>query len=211
MVPLVEENRVLAQYGIEKLNRNPSIGLNAILINAKIHGLVNMRDIGFSIGPRINAAGRISHASKAVDLLTATNEDHAKKILSVSVYNHYKRVQNPSKDIEISKSNKNDVINIIGKPSSISLFDENLWFFIERENVNQSVFKLGKSKIQKNDVIEIVFNDYGIVKTKKIYDLNDMNDLKIIKETTNKSYGSNSPIGKFLKSMEQKLNSPPYF
>ena len=80
MVPLVEENRVLAQYGIEKLNRNPSIGLNAILINAKIHGLVNMRDIGFSIGPRINAAGRISHASKAVDLLTATNEDHAKKI-----------------------------------------------------------------------------------------------------------------------------------
>tara|TARA_B100001121_G_C18603258_1_gene580566 strand:- start:196 stop:645 length:450 start_codon:yes stop_codon:yes gene_type:complete len=110
--------------------------------------------------------------------------------------------------IEISKSNKNDVINIIGKPSSISLFDENLWFFIERENVNQSVFKLGKSKIQKNDVIEIVFNDYGIVKTKKIYDLNDMNDLKIIKETTNKSYGSNSPIGKFLKSMEQKLNSP---
>ena len=110
--------------------------------------------------------------------------------------------------IEISKSNKNDVLNIIGKPSSISLFDENLWFFIERENVNQSVFKLGKSKIQKNDVIEIVFNDNGIVKTKKIYDLNDMNDLKMIKESTNKTYGTSSPIGKFIKSMEQKLNSP---
>ena len=110
--------------------------------------------------------------------------------------------------IEIAKSNKNDVLNIIGKPSSISLFDENIWFFIERENVNQSVFKLGKSKIQKNDVIEIVFNNYGIVKTKKIYNLNDMNDFKIVKETTNKKYGSNSPIGKFLKSMEQKMNSP---
>ena len=80
MVPLIEENRALAHYGIKKLNKNPTIGIKAILTNAKIQTSINMRDIGFSIGPRINAAGRISHAKKAVELLTTTSEDAAKQI-----------------------------------------------------------------------------------------------------------------------------------
>ena len=79
MVPLIKENRVLAKYGIEKLNQDPTIGIKAILANAKIQNYVNMRDIGFSIGPRINAAGRISHGSKAVELLTTTCEESANK------------------------------------------------------------------------------------------------------------------------------------
>jgi len=69
MVPIVDENRVLAQYGMQKLNEQPTLGIKAILKQANINREVNMRDIGFSIGPRINAAGRVSHASKAVDLL----------------------------------------------------------------------------------------------------------------------------------------------
>ena len=69
MVPIQNENRVLAQYGMEKLNAQPTLGVKAILNHAKIDRTVNMRDIGFAIGPRINAAGRIAHASKAVELL----------------------------------------------------------------------------------------------------------------------------------------------
>ena len=69
MVPIVDENRVLAQHGMQKLNEQPTLGIKAILKQANINREVNMRDIGFSIGPRINAAGRVSHASKAVDLL----------------------------------------------------------------------------------------------------------------------------------------------
>ena len=110
--------------------------------------------------------------------------------------------------IEVMKANKNDVLNIIGKPSTISLFDENSWFFIEREKVNQSVFKLGKSKIQKNDILEIVFNERGIVQSKKIYDLNDMNDYKMVKDTNNKKYGSDNAFSNVLKSLEQKINAP---
>jgi single-stranded-DNA-specific exonuclease len=72
MVPIVDENRVLAQYGMQKLNEQPTLGIKAILEQAKIDREVNMRDIGFSIGPRINAAGRIAHASKAVELLLTT-------------------------------------------------------------------------------------------------------------------------------------------
>lgn len=78
MVPIVEENRVLAQYGMAKLNTAPTLGIKAILKNAKIERDVNMRDVGFSIGPRINAAGRVSHASKAVELLLSSCEISAK-------------------------------------------------------------------------------------------------------------------------------------
>tara|TARA_B100000029_G_scaffold52982_1_gene48088 strand:+ start:613 stop:1071 length:459 start_codon:yes stop_codon:yes gene_type:complete len=112
-----------------------------------------------------------------------------------------------SDKIIISKSNKNDILNNIGKPSTVSLFDENTWFYIQRQKVNQSIFKLGKSKINKNIVLEISFNQYGIVKSKKIYDLNDMNDLEIVKNITIKTYDKKSRWGKLLKSFEQKMNA----
>ncbi len=72
MVPIINENRVLAQYGMQKINEQPTLGIKAILKQAKIDREVNMRDIGFAIGPRINAAGRVAHASKAVELLITT-------------------------------------------------------------------------------------------------------------------------------------------
>ncbi len=112
------------------------------------------------------------------------------------------------KKIKITTSNRNDVLNLMGRPSSVSLFDDNSWFYFERETVNQSVFKLGKAKIEKNYILEVKFNNAGIVKSKKLYDMNDMNDIKAIKETTKKKYDSNSKFGKLLKSMEQKINSP---
>tara|TARA_Y100000590_G_scaffold400213_1_gene484099 strand:+ start:758 stop:1216 length:459 start_codon:yes stop_codon:yes gene_type:complete len=110
--------------------------------------------------------------------------------------------------IEVLKSNKNDVLKIIGKPSTVSLFDENSWLYIQRETINQSVLKLGKSKIQKNNVLEVVFNKYGLVESKKLYNLDDMNDIKIVKNTTKKKYDDSSTITKLIKSLEQKVNSP---
>ena len=110
--------------------------------------------------------------------------------------------------IEVSKANKNDVLTIIGKPSTTSLFDDNIWFYIQREKVNQSVIKLGKSKINKNNVLEINFDNYGVVSQKKLYVLDNMNNLKIDKNVTNKKYDNQSSIGKLLKSLEQKVNAP---
>ena len=51
--------------------------------------------------------------------------------------------------IIISRTNKNDIIKIDWKPSTVSLFDENLWYYIQREKVNQSVFKLGKKNTKE--------------------------------------------------------------
>tara|TARA_B100000242_G_C42816270_1_gene379422 strand:- start:146 stop:601 length:456 start_codon:yes stop_codon:yes gene_type:complete len=112
------------------------------------------------------------------------------------------------KKIEINISNKEDVLNIIGYPSSISIFDENSWIYIERELINQSVLKLGRTKLEKNHILEVTFNNSGVVKNKKFYDLNDMNDLETVKETTTKKYETGSKLGKLIKSLEQKINSP---
>ena len=113
-----------------------------------------------------------------------------------------------AKKIIVQQTNKNDVLEIIGRPSTVSLFDSNDWFYIEREKTNQSVFKLGKSKINKNNVLEISFNEYGIVETKKLINIDSMNKLKAEKKITEKNYDKRSGIGKLLKSLEQKINSP---
>ena len=117
-------------------------------------------------------------------------------------------LEEKSNKIELLKSNKNDVIEIIGKPSTISLFNDNTWYFIQRETVNQSVFKLGKSKIIKNNILLVSFNDYGVVNFKKLYNIDDMNMIKIDKNETVKDFETRSKIGKVLKSLEQKINAP---
>ncbi len=106
------------------------------------------------------------------------------------------------------KTNKNNIKEIFGKPSSVSLFDKNTWFFIQREKVNQTIFKLGNQKLQKNNVLEIKFNDYGIVVSKKLYKLEDMKNLQIAKEKTENSNLKKSGINSLLQSLYQKINSP---
>ena len=69
------------------------------------------------------------------------------------VNNHgFTALEIKSDKIKISQTNKNDILKDVGRPSTVSLFDENIWFFIEREKVTQSFIKLGKSKIRKNNV-----------------------------------------------------------
>ena len=78
IVPLVDENRILAYYGLKKLNENPSMGLKAIIATAGLDGKnIAVDDIVFKIGPRINAAGRIESGKQAVDLLIADTPESA--------------------------------------------------------------------------------------------------------------------------------------
>ena len=69
IVPIVGENRVLAYYGLQQLNANPRTGLKALLKEANRSGQLTISDIVFGLAPRINAAGRIEHGKKAVELL----------------------------------------------------------------------------------------------------------------------------------------------
>lgn len=70
IVPITGENRVLAFFGLEKINTNPRPGIRALLNINQLKNPVNIGTLVFTLGPRINAAGRIEHGSKAVELLT---------------------------------------------------------------------------------------------------------------------------------------------
>lgn len=70
LVPVVDENRILAFHGLKQLNQNPSVGLKAIIDICGLNGReLSMSDIIFKIGPRINASGRMENGRESVDLL----------------------------------------------------------------------------------------------------------------------------------------------
>ncbi|MBO4756739.1 MAG: single-stranded-DNA-specific exonuclease RecJ [Bacteroidales bacterium] len=81
LVSMTGENRILAHYGLKRLNENPRKGLLAMINLAKLEpGHINIDDIVFKIGPRINAAGRMESGRLAVELLTATDDQTAFRI-----------------------------------------------------------------------------------------------------------------------------------
>ncbi len=77
IVPITEENRILAYYGLEKLNTNPRKGFKAILELANVKKKLTVSDVVFTIGPRINAAGRIEDARRSVELLISEDTEDA--------------------------------------------------------------------------------------------------------------------------------------
>ncbi len=79
IVPITGENRVLAYFGLKKINHSPRPGLQALMDFNKSKKDLTTSGIVFGIGPRINAAGRMDHAGAAVRLLLASNKEEAKK------------------------------------------------------------------------------------------------------------------------------------
>ncbi|MGV8095660.1 MAG: single-stranded-DNA-specific exonuclease RecJ [Mangrovibacterium sp.] len=78
IVPVTGENRVLAHYGLKKLNSNPSLGLKTIIRCSGLDGQhLSISDIVFKIGPRLNASGRIEHGKKSVEILVVQDEGEA--------------------------------------------------------------------------------------------------------------------------------------
>ena len=113
-----------------------------------------------------------------------------------------------SKQLVENKSNKNDIIQILGPPSIKSEFDENIWIYIERKKTSTTVFKLGKRKIEKNNALIVQINDNGLLKEKTLINLDNMNDLKFSKKETKSNYSKDSYIYNVLTSLREKINSP---
>jgi single-stranded-DNA-specific exonuclease len=92
IVPIVGENRVMAFYGLKQINSNPRVGINALISSSqrkKDEFLIS--DIVFGIAPRINAAGRIDHAKKAVELLIEKDYSKAKEFAQIIESNNVAR------------------------------------------------------------------------------------------------------------------------
>ena len=112
------------------------------------------------------------------------------------------------KKLIINESNKNDIRKILGNPSTKSKFDNDVWIYIERKQTQSELKNLGRMKIYKNDVLVLEINEYGILKSKKFYNKNDMEKIKIVEETTQTGFTKTSFIYDFLSSMRQKINDP---
>jgi len=106
------------------------------------------------------------------------------------------------------ETNKNDIIKILGPPSTVSFFDNEILFFIERKEANGSIIELGRRRIITNNVLIVEINKYGLLEKKTFYDLTKMQEIKISKNTTEVDYQKDSFIYDFLSSMRQKINDP---
>ena len=108
----------------------------------------------------------------------------------------------------INKTNRNDIINLIGPPSTRSTFDNDIFIYIERKTSSSKLTKLGKKKLLVNDVLLLEINERGLLVNKKFYDMNDMQQIEFDEENTFIGYRKNTFIYDFLFSLRQKIDDP---
>lgn len=125
IVPVVDENRILAFHGLKQLNQNPSVGLKAIIDICNLGNRdISMSDIVFKIGPRINASGRMENGKESVDLLV--EKDIASAIRQAKHIDEYNEQR---KDIDKQMTEEANLIvsklESQKRHSSIVLYDEN--------------------------------------------------------------------------------------
>jgi outer membrane protein assembly factor BamE (lipoprotein component of BamABCDE complex) len=108
----------------------------------------------------------------------------------------------------VNKTNKNDIIEILGNPSTKSKFDNDIWIYIERKQTQSKLTNLGKMKIYENNVLVLEIDKYGILNKKDFYNKDDMKNLEIVKFNTDTGFKKSNFLYNFMSSMRQKINDP---
>lgn len=114
-------------------------------------------------------------------------------------------LENRANKLEINKSNKNDVINIIGEPHSKSFTNEDMWIYVERTLTKGKYHKLGRHSLKTNNILVLDFDRYGILKEKKLFDKNDISKVSFSKKTTENELAKRSFVESFLQSIKEKM------
>ena len=117
-------------------------------------------------------------------------------------------LENKQGKIRINYTNKNDIIELIGPPSTQSKFDNDILIYIERKTSSSKLSKLGKKKLITNNVLVREIDNKGILLTKKFYDLNDLNDIEFDKDETGINYTKKTFINNFLSTVREKIDDP---
>jgi outer membrane protein assembly factor BamE (lipoprotein component of BamABCDE complex) len=110
--------------------------------------------------------------------------------------------------LKINQTNKNDIINLIGPPSTKSTFDNDVYIYIERKTSGSKLVKLGKKKLIKNDVLVLEIDSKGILLAKNFYNKDEMNNIRFDDDVTSINYSKKSFIYNFLSSVRQKIDDP---
>ena len=108
----------------------------------------------------------------------------------------------------LNSTNKNDILDNLGPPSTESTFDNDVWIYIERKETKSTIATLGRRKLMVNNVLILEINDKGILVNKEFLKKDDMNTIKFSKRKTNVISSKDSFIYEFLSSLRQKINDP---
>ena len=110
--------------------------------------------------------------------------------------------------LKVNITNKNEIIEIIGPPSTKSTFDNDVFIYIEKKTSSSKLVKLGKKKLLVNNVLVLEVDNRGILLSKKFYNINDMKELKFDENETGLNQSKKSFIYNFLSSLRQKIDDP---
>ena len=114
-------------------------------------------------------------------------------------------LENRSNELNISKSNKNDVIKIIGRPHIKDNQSDETWIYFERILSKGKFHKLGQHVLKENNVLVLIFDKYGVLTSKDFLDKEEMNDLKFSTSSTENILTGKSFVQRFLQSVKQKM------
>ena len=112
------------------------------------------------------------------------------------------------RNLTIEKSNKNDVKKALGHPSTVATFDNSIWIYIERTRTRGKLLKFGQNITNKSNVLALEFNEYGILTKKDFYNINQINKINFIQDTTETITREKKFVYSFLSSLRQKINQP---
>ena len=119
---------------------------------------------------------------------------------------HFLKKKNES--LIVKKTNKNDIIKLLGQPSTESKFDNDLWIYIEREITRGRLLNLGRNILIKNNVLILEIDNRGILLSKKFNNMDDMKEIQFSENETTQVSKKNDFIYSFLSSLRQKINDP---
>ena len=129
-------------------------------------------------------------------------------INKVTLHHGVHNLKNKQEKLIVNQTNKNDIIKLIGPPSTKSTFDNDVFIYIEKKTSSSKLTKLGKKELIVNNVLVLQVDNKGMLIDKLFYDKDDMKKIDFIKDETTVSYSKRSFIYNFLASLRQKVNDP---
>ena len=117
-------------------------------------------------------------------------------------------LEEKQKLLVVDETNKNEIRKILGSPSSTSLFDNDVWIYVERKLTQSELKNFGRMKLVKNNVLVLEIDNKGILKNKSFYNKDDMENIKMVEATTEDGFRKKTFVYDFMSSMRQKMNDP---
>jgi len=105
----------------------------------------------------------------------------------------------------VNQSNKNDVVKILGQPSTKGMTNNNTWIYIERTKARGKILKFGRNYLKKNNVLVLEFDKFGVLQNKEFYNKDKMQSLTFAEEITENDLKKENFIYGFLSSIRQKM------